>query len=109
MLRGQQNDCMNLLHYFDQEEWETIFLDESSCDSWNKYTRMWMSREQPFSLDLTPFRGAGVNIFGAISNRQSAMRYKLVPVERRNRNQPIFPEDKKSKFLVLSDVQSDFS
>ena len=80
MLVGQQTDCLNLLEYLDHEDWETIFLDESSCDSWNKYTKMWMAKDKAFNLDLPPTRGSGVNIFGAISNRQRAMRYKLVAV-----------------------------
>ena len=108
MLRGQENDCLNLLNYFDHEDWETIFIDESSCDAWNKYIRIWMDKSRPFNLDLPPSRGSGVNIFGAISNRQKAMRYTLIPVKRRLRDQPILPEDKKGKpisdnaFFVLT-------
>ena len=57
-----------------------LFCTIGSAHAWAKDTRMWVSKNNPFFLNLPSTRGPGVHLFGAISNRQAGMRYKIYPV-----------------------------
>ena len=41
---------------------------------------MWVSKDEPFHLDLPSKRGSGCHLLGAISNRKAAMRFLVYPV-----------------------------
>ena len=60
---------MKLMHYWRQRGKELIFIDEMSCNAWDKPGKMWVQTDDPFHTRLAPTRGKGVQVQGAISNR----------------------------------------
>jgi len=70
MLHLQQQFCKKLMHYWRRRAVEIVFIDECSCNAWDKPGKMWVKKDEPFHTRLAPTRGKSVQIQGAISNRQ---------------------------------------
>jgi len=51
---------MKLMHYWRQRGKELIFIDEMSCNAWDKPGKMWVQKDDPFHTRLAPTRGKGV-------------------------------------------------
>jgi hypothetical protein len=57
---------------------EIIYIDECTCNPWNKDIKMWVNRDDPFHLDLAPDRKderGSVAVLGAISNKQREFKW----------------------------------
>lgn len=110
MLKLQQEFSIRVMTLWDRG-CELIFIDECTCNPWNKSIRMWMDKDKPFYLDLAPTRkdeSGSVAVLGAISNLQKG--FKWVVSHERNQesvfkqliNKVIgFPIDPHKTFIIM--------
>jgi hypothetical protein len=77
MLKLQQEFSLKVMRLWDLGT-ELIFIDECTCNPWNKGIKMWVNRDDPFQLDLAPTRGAdkgSAAVLGAISSKQRELKW----------------------------------
>lgn len=77
-MQGLQTDFSIKLSELGQNDFELIFVDETTMHPWRKYIKMWMLPSDHFLLDLTPNRNnekASVGVLGAISNKQKNFKW----------------------------------
>ena len=65
------------LQRFMQDDWQIIYLDETSPHLWEKRSKVWMPRDKPIFMRLNAERGKSRTLFGAISNRWNDMEYGI--------------------------------
>jgi hypothetical protein len=71
MLTLQREFSLKIMDMWDKD-CEVIFIDECTCNPWNKGIKMWVDKSNPFQLDLAPTRKGDTGsaaVLGAISSK----------------------------------------
>ena len=78
-LRGQQAEYVRMMvgHMEKRTFDEIIYIDETTCNLWQKTSRCWL--RPGMKLRMLKFRGHSITIIGAISQERGLVYYEIFP------------------------------